>query len=221
MLVYIIIMLLVLITLYFTTKEGMTTPRVTSTALVTDNNPLPSNAAVYNTPIQTMDKITSILEGTTTESDILHAKLDRQNQEISEFNKSLAGKSSAIVKLISDKDEEIGLSKSNVSERQRKIDEYNTIKIPNATALKELCDMNGPTNTLKNAQPSIPDILNYIDLLDTVYVKLRTINTELITTDNEYNLQTTSTHFVKISSNFISFPTSMLSDTYTRPAYKI
>ena len=206
MLVCIIILFLVLLTVYFSTKEGMTTPRVTSTALITDNNPLPSNAAIYKTPIQMMDKINSILEGTVTKEETLNGELKTQNNKISKYSTEVDTEYRTLMgKVGTREDDDIPLKDAEISGTKKRIDDYEKIYIPNARAQIKLCNENGPTNKFIVDQPTIKGITDYITMLDTVYDKLKPINTELMNKYNAYVSQT-ATIYTKIYASFVQFP---------------
>jgi len=204
MLVYIIVFF-VLITLYFSTKEGMATPQVTSKS-VTDNNPLPPNAAIYKTPIQMMDKINSILEGTVPKEVPLNQELKAQNDKISKYNTAVENKSKTKGGDL-DRREDIDIPKveNDIRGKEIIIDNYTNKYIPYARAQNKLCNENGPTNKFIEDQRTIQGITDYITMLDTVYDKLKTVNTELIDKYNAYASQT-ATNYTKITANFVPFP---------------
>ena len=206
MLIYIIILFLVLITLYFSTKEGLN--EVTDKS-ITDNYPIPSNAAVYNTPIQMMDKIKSILNGNQTKEDEINEKLKKQNTVVKNYDDDLKGK------ILGKTSEFQGLQNTAIPGIQ---DNINGIKIINgyyndyiteANRLNTLCNENGPTNKFIVDQPTLKGITDYIIMLDTVYDNLKIGNTYLMDRYKKYTEQP-ATNFTKVTANFIKFPDDTL-----------
>jgi hypothetical protein len=208
MLIYIIILFLVLITLYFSTKEGLnevTNNTEVTSKTITDNISLPSNAAVYNTPIQMMDKIKYILDGNKTKEDTENEKLKTQNNVIKEYGDALEGKIKGITGELQILDTiTIPRIDDNIDARKRNNEKYNGY-IAEANRINKLCNDNGPTNIFIVDQPILTNITNYITMLDTVYEKLKTVNTELMTKYKNYTDQP-ATNFTKVTANFIRFP---------------
>ena len=206
MLIYIIILFLVLITLYFSTKEGLN--EVTSKN-ITDNYPIPPIAAVYNTPIQMMDKIKSILNGNQTKEDEINEKLKTQNNVVKKYDDELKGK------ILGKTGEFQILQNKTIPGIEEEIDEVKTMNgyyngyITEANRLNTLCNENGPTNKFIVDQPTLKGITDYIIMLDNLYDKLKTVNTDLMTKYKIYTEQP-ATNFTKVTANFIQFPDDTL-----------
>ena len=196
-----IILFLVLITLYFSTKEGLDE--------ITDTIPIPSNAAVYKTPIEMMDKINYILDGNTTPEEALQVKIKQQNDKISDYSNTVSSNSEVI------KNQYDTLTNTTIprqttltAEKQGTINNY-TQYIANATDLNKLCNQNGPTNKLSINQPNLKNVTDYITMLDNVYFNLKTVNTELIDKYNKYNAAT-PTNYTKVTANFMTISSESL-----------
>jgi hypothetical protein len=210
MLVYIIILFLVLITLYFSTKEGLSEVTAKPGVNITNNVPLPSNAAVYKTPIQMMDKINSILDGEVTKEDTLNGKLQSQNKKIADYSEKVELKSNNIRGDYSRiKDDEIPDVNSSIESKRLNIDDYNKIHIPYATELNKLCNENGPTNKFVIDQPTLKGIKDYITMLDNVYDKLKIVNKELINTYTTY-INQPARNYSKVYASFMEIPNETL-----------